>query len=70
MKPIHISNFFYLLLFIVVGCLHGSCSTPSTDGPGKSLSLNPDYKYEIKQIIVINDGCQNFRYIVASSSPQ
>jgi hypothetical protein len=70
MKQIHISNFFYLLLFIVVGCLLGGCSTPSTGGPGKSLSLNPDHKYEIKQTIVINDSCQTFRYIFASSSPQ
>jgi uncharacterized lipoprotein YajG len=52
MKHIHISNFFYLLLFIVVGCLLGGCSTPSAGGPGKSLSLNPDYKYKIKQITV------------------
>lgn len=40
------------LLIVVIGSFIGGCATPGTKGPGKALSLNPDYKYKIKQITV------------------
>ena len=40
------------LLLVVISFLIGGCATPGTGGPGKSLSLNPDYKYKVKDITV------------------
>jgi uncharacterized lipoprotein YajG len=37
---------------VVMSVLIVGCATPGGEGPGKTLSLNPDYKYKIKQITV------------------
>lgn len=43
-----------LITFIIVAMslIIGGCATPGSDGPGKALSLDPEYKYKIKQITV------------------
>ena len=39
-------------LIVVMSAFIVGCATPGGEGPGKSLSLNPDYKYKVKQITV------------------
>jgi uncharacterized lipoprotein YajG len=43
-------NIKLITLLFVISSFIGGCATPGSEGPGKALSLNPDYKYKIKQI--------------------
>jgi uncharacterized lipoprotein YajG len=43
---------FIAFIVVAMSLVIAGCATPGSEGPGKTLSLDPDYKYTIKQITV------------------